>query len=86
MGYLLLMVLSFLKNAGVQVLILNHHLPPGNITPAHAIVNPNLTQCNFPSKFLAGVGVAFYVMLALRAKLRDLGILLRKPNRILQSY
>ncbi|WP_406812167.1 single-stranded-DNA-specific exonuclease RecJ [Histophilus somni] len=64
----------FLKNAGVQVLITDHHLPPEILPPAHAIVNPNLTQCNFPSKFLAGVGVAFYVMLALRAKLRDLGI------------
>ena len=42
--------------------------------PADAIVNPNLSQCGFPSKSLAGVGVAFYLMLAVRAKFRELGI------------
>lgn len=63
------------------MLITDHHLLPEILPPAHAIVNPNLTQCNFPSKFLVGVGVSFfYVMLALRAKLRDLGFLICKPN------
>ena len=49
-------------------------LPPETLPPADAIVNPNLSQCGFPSKSLAGVGVAFYLMLAVRAKFRELGI------------
>ncbi len=65
---------EFLKNLGVKVLITDHHLPPETLPCADAIVNPNLAQCGFPSKSLAGVGVAFYVMLALRAKLRELGV------------
>ncbi|MFP1453970.1 hypothetical protein ACLB1O_00780 [Escherichia coli] len=47
---------------------------PGDTLPAaEAIINPNLRDCNFPSKSLAGVGVAFYLMLALRTFLRDQG-------------
>ncbi|WP_040976570.1 single-stranded-DNA-specific exonuclease RecJ [Necropsobacter massiliensis] len=64
---------AFLKQRGVKVIVTDHHLPGDILPPADAIVNPNLSQCGFPSKSLAGVGVAFYVMLALRAKLRDLG-------------
>lgn len=63
----------FLKQHNVQVLITDHHLPPDTLPLADAIVNPNLPHCGFPSKSLAGVGVAFYVMLALRARLRELG-------------
>ncbi|EIJ69510.1 single-stranded-DNA-specific exonuclease RecJ [Pasteurella bettyae] len=65
---------AFLKEHGVNVLITDHHLPPETLPNADAIVNPNLTTCEFPSKALAGVGVIFYLMLALRAKLRELGI------------
>ncbi|OOF69507.1 single-stranded-DNA-specific exonuclease RecJ [Rodentibacter caecimuris] len=65
---------DFLKEKNVQVLITDHHLPPERLPNADAIVNPNLSDCEFPSKSLAGVGVAFYVMLALRARLRELGI------------
>ena len=58
---------------GIRVLVTDHHLP-GNVLPeADAIVNPNQPDDTFPSKHLAGVGVIFYVMLALRARLRDLG-------------
>jgi single-stranded-DNA-specific exonuclease len=58
---------------GLQVLITDHHLP-GDTTPAATcIVNPNQHGCNFPSKNLAGVGVMFYVLLALRAELRRRG-------------
>ena len=59
---------AYLKEQGVKVLITDHHLPPEILPNADAIVNPNLPQCDFPSKCLAGVGVAFYLMLALRAK------------------
>lgn len=65
---------AFLKEKGIRVLVTDHHLPPETLPPADAIVNPNLSQCHFPSKSLAGVGVAFYLMLAVRAKFRELGI------------
>ena len=55
---------------GISVLVTDHHLP-GDVLPAAAcIVNPNQSGCGFPSKHLAGVGVMFYVLLALRAELR----------------
>ncbi|WP_392566233.1 single-stranded-DNA-specific exonuclease RecJ [Utexia brackfieldae] len=57
---------------GIKVIITDHHLPPAQLPEADAIINPNLTDCAFPSKSLAGVGVAFYFILALRAYLRQL--------------
>ncbi|MBK5073433.1 single-stranded-DNA-specific exonuclease RecJ [Budviciaceae bacterium CWB-B4] len=56
---------------GIQVLVTDHHLPGETLPDADAIINPNLDDCEFPSKSLAGVGVAFYLMLALRARLRE---------------
>ena len=61
------------KAAGLQVLVTDHHLPGHELPAADAIVNPNQPGCNFPSKALAGVGVIFYVLMALRARLRDIG-------------
>ncbi|MFP2238701.1 single-stranded-DNA-specific exonuclease RecJ [Pseudescherichia vulneris] len=58
---------------GIPVLVTDHHLPGDTLPAAEAIINPNLRDCAFPSKSLAGVGVAFYLMLALRAHLRDRG-------------
>ena len=58
---------------GIPVVITDHHLPGETLPLAEAIINPNLPDCAFPSKCLAGVGVAFYLMLALRAHLRDAG-------------
>jgi single-stranded-DNA-specific exonuclease len=55
---------------GMAVIITDHHLPGSRLPPAAAIVNPNLHSDAFPSKCLAGVGVIFYVMSALRAELR----------------
>jgi single-stranded-DNA-specific exonuclease len=55
---------------GLQVLITDHHLPSDTIPQAACIVNQNQNGCQFPSKNLAGVGVIFYVLLALRAELR----------------
>ena len=59
------------KFSGIKTLITDHHLPGVTTPDADAIVNPNQHGCNFPSKSIAGVGVIFYVMLALRAKLRE---------------
>ena len=58
---------------GMQVLVTDHHLPGDALPDAAAIVNPNQPGCDFPSKNLAGVGVMFYLMLALRAELRIRG-------------
>ncbi|QGY30416.1 single-stranded-DNA-specific exonuclease RecJ [Pantoea cypripedii] len=55
---------------GIPVLVTDHHLPGETLPAAEAIVNPNLSDSDFPSRSLAGVGVAFYLMLALRAYLR----------------
>ncbi|SFN91029.1 exonuclease RecJ [Xenorhabdus japonica] len=57
---------------GIKVIITDHHLPGETLPAADAIINPNLIDCAFPSKSLAGVGVAFYLMSALRAELRKL--------------
>ena len=65
---------AFLKAQGVKVIVTDHHLPPEMLPNADAIVNPNLAHCGFPSKNLAGVGVTFYLMLALRAKFREVGL------------
>lgn len=59
---------------GIQVLITDHHLPADTLPAASVIVNPNQPLCGFPSKNLAGVGVMFYVLLALRAELRQRGV------------
>ncbi|SAK63012.1 single-stranded-DNA-specific exonuclease RecJ [Caballeronia hypogeia] len=58
---------------GIDVLVTDHHLPGDELPAARAIVNPNQPGCVFPSKCLAGVGVMFYVLLALRAELRRRG-------------
>lgn len=58
---------------GMQVLVTDHHLPGDELPDAVAIVNPNQPGCDFPSKNLAGVGVMFYLMLALRAEMRTRG-------------
>lgn len=62
------------REKGIKVLVTDHHLPPEELPPANAIVNPNQHGCEFPSKNLAGVGVAFYVLLALRSALREQGV------------
>ncbi len=61
------------KAAGLKVLVTDHHLPGPELPAADAIVNPNQPGCDFPSKAMAGVGVIFYVLLALRARLREIG-------------
>lgn len=70
------------NDLGIQVLITDHHLPAEATPDAACIVNPNRRGCNFPSKNLAGVGVMFYVLLALRAELRKRGAFAQKnePN------
>lgn len=61
------------QQLGVQVLITDHHLQGDELPEAAVIVNPNQHDCEFPSKALAGVGVIFYVLMALRAHMREQG-------------
>jgi len=58
---------------GIRVLVTDHHLPGEKLPNADAMVNPNLVDCPFPSKSLAGVGVAFYLMLVLCSHLKEKG-------------
>jgi single-stranded-DNA-specific exonuclease len=62
------------KALGLQVLVTDHHLPGTELPPADVIVNPNQPGCTFASKSMAGVGVMFYVLLALRSELRQRGL------------
>ena len=64
---------SAAKQNNIKVVITDHHLPAQQLPAADAIVNPNQPGCEFASKSIAGVGVAFYLMLAVRGTLRDRG-------------
>ena len=66
---------------GLQVLVTDHHLPGTALPEADVTVNPNQPGCDFASKSMAGVGVVFYVLLALRAELRARGVF---PSRELE--
>ncbi|MDH3694847.1 MAG: single-stranded-DNA-specific exonuclease RecJ, partial [Gammaproteobacteria bacterium] len=64
---------SHARKHGIEVIVTDHHLPPEQLPNASAIINPNLHDDPFPGKSLAGVGVIFYVMSALRSHLRESG-------------
>ncbi|MGE5386924.1 MAG: single-stranded-DNA-specific exonuclease RecJ [Betaproteobacteria bacterium] len=68
------------REHGIATLITDHHLPGPAMPEADCIVNPNQPGCTFPSKHIAGVGVMFYVMLALRAELRARGHFAERPE------
>jgi single-stranded-DNA-specific exonuclease len=68
------------RRLGMTTLITDHHLPGPELPAADVIVDPNQPGCDFPSKAMAGVGVMFYVMLALRAELRRRGAFTDKPE------
>ncbi len=67
------------KQAGMTVLVTDHHLPGTELPEADAIVNPNLQDDTFPGGNLAGVGVIFYVLMALRSRMREQGFFEDKP-------
>ena len=62
------------QSLGMQVLVTDHHLPGAELPRADVMVNPHQPGCSFPSQSIAGVGVMFYVLLALRAELRQRGV------------
>ena len=61
------------REIGVDIVIVDHHQPPEQLPPAIAVVNPHRSDCAFPDKGLCAAGLAFYVVIALRARLRDAG-------------
>lgn len=66
--------IDYAQEHGMDVLVTDHHLPADQLPNALTIVNPNQPECRFQSKALAGVGVMFYVLIALRAELRQRGV------------
>ena len=68
------------KAFGIKVLVTDHHLPGKELPAADAMVNPNLADDKFPSKNIAGVGVIFYVLMALRTRLRELNYFAQFPE------
>jgi single-stranded-DNA-specific exonuclease len=74
------------KELGMQVIVTDHHLAGPQLPLADAIVNPNQGGCEFPSKNLAGVGVMFYLLIALRAHLRDSGWFKERPEPNLSEF
>lgn len=70
------------QDAGIKVIITDHHLPGETIPPADALLNPNQKGCSFKSKALAGVGVAFYLMIALRKRLQEVGWFAEQSIRV----
>lgn len=74
------------REKGIDVIITDHHLPPEILPEANAIINPNLQDDQFPSKALAGVGVIFYLLLSVRAKLMEIGYFGDRPAPNLGKY
>ncbi len=74
------------KAAGLTVIVTDHHLAPPELPAADAIVNPNQPGCPFPSKHLAGVGVMFYLLGAVRAVLRERGGFADRPEPNLAEF
>lgn len=74
------------KQLGIPVLVTDHHLPGQQLPDVACIVNPNQSGCSFASKSIAGVGVMFYVLLALRAELRKRGVFNQQTQPNLASW
>jgi len=74
------------RSKGIRVIVTDHHLPGERLPDADAIVNPNLSDDPFPSGALAGVGVMFYTLMALRARLRDSGWFQGRPEPRLDAW
>lgn len=76
----------FAQQQGMEVIITDHHEVPGVLPPAHAILNPRRGDCKFPFDLLAGVGVVFNLLMALRRTLRDRGFWEGRPVPNLKEY
>jgi single-stranded-DNA-specific exonuclease len=77
---------EFALRMGVDIIIVDHHQPPADLPQAHAILNPHRADCPFPDKGPSAVGVAFYLIIGLRARLRELGWFAEKEEPDLRRY
>jgi len=77
---------QFARELGMEVIITDHHEVPEKIPPAYAVINPKQKECQFPSKHLAGVGVAFYLIIILRKLLREEGFWTSQQPPNLRDY
>ena len=71
---------EYANSLGIDVIVTDHHEPSEKIPEAFAVVNPKQKDCPFPFKELAGVGIAFYLIMGLRIKLREIGIIKNNVN------
>ncbi|MFQ5681847.1 MAG: single-stranded-DNA-specific exonuclease RecJ [Candidatus Binatia bacterium] len=76
----------FARELGIDVVIVDHHEPPQETPPAVAILNPHRHDCPFPDKGLSGAGLAFYLVIGLRAKLREIGWFTRSTTPDIRRY
>jgi single-stranded-DNA-specific exonuclease len=74
------------RDFGLEVVIVDHHQPPERLPPAVAVVNPHRRDCTFPDKGLCAAGLAFYVVMALRARLRENGWFKNGPEPDVRRY
>ncbi|MCX7634698.1 MAG: single-stranded-DNA-specific exonuclease RecJ [Syntrophales bacterium] len=77
---------AYAKARGMDVIILDHHEVPATIPDAVAVINPNRQDCRYPFRYLAGVGIAFNFLIALRGRLRQEGFWSRRPYPNLREY
>jgi single-stranded-DNA-specific exonuclease len=78
--------IAFAANLGLDVVVTDHHQVDESFTPLCAVVNPHRADCSFPFKHLTGVGLAFFLAVALRAALRDRGGFAARPEPDLKDY
>lgn len=74
------------KKIGIDFIITDHHVPGEKLPDAEAVINPKRKDCDFPFKELAGVGVAFYLLIELRKTLREWGFFRKAPEPNLKQY
>jgi len=74
------------KSIGLDVIVVDHHQPPEELPPAVAVLNPHRQDCLFPDKGLCGAGLAFYLVIGLRARLREAGFFARSGEPDLRPY
>jgi len=74
------------QKLGIDVVIVDHHEPPPKLPPALAILNPHRPDCLFPDKGLSGAGLAFYLIIGLRAKLREIGWFIHSGTPDIRRY
>jgi len=77
---------AYAKSTGLDTIVLDHHEVPPQLPPAQAVINPNRSDCRFPFKHLAGVGIAFNFLIALRGRLREDGYWSERPYPNLKEY